>query len=60
MKNCYIISTCDKYLDTRVKYQMETMFKNINKEDIYYLTSKPDTKNRQFGWYTMDDPENIT
>jgi len=39
---------------------METMFKNINKEDIYYLTAKPDTDNRQFGWYCMDDPQNIT
>ena len=60
MKICYIISTCDKYLDTRVKYQMETMLKNVNKEDIYYLTSKPDPNNRQFGWLTMDDPQNIT
>ena len=59
MKTCYIISTCDKYLDTRVKYQMETMLKNVNKEDIYYLTSKPDLNNRQFGWLTMDDPQNI-
>jgi hypothetical protein len=24
MKICYIISTCDKYIDNRVKYQMET------------------------------------
>jgi len=60
MKICYIISTCDKYLDTRVKYQMNTMFNNVNKEDIYYLTSKPDPNNRQFGWYTMDDTQNIT
>ena len=60
MKICYIISTCDKYLDTRVKYQMETMLINVNKDDIYYLTSKPDIENRQFGWYCMDDEKNIT
>jgi len=60
MKICYIISTCDKYLDSRVKYQMETMFKNINREDIYYLTSQPNHSERQFGWYTMDDSQNIT
>ena len=60
MKICYIISTCDKYLDTRVKYQMDIMLKNVNKEDIYYLTSKPDIKNRHFGWYSMDDTQNIT
>ena len=59
MKFCYIISTCDKYLQTRVKHQMETMLNNVNKDDIYYLTSKPDIKNRQFGWYCMDDEKNI-
>ena len=60
MKVCYIISTCDKYLDTRVKYQMETMLKNVNKEDIFYLTSKPNIEKRHFGWYAMDDEKNIT
>jgi hypothetical protein len=60
MKICYIISTCNKYLDTRVKYQMETMLKNVNKEDIYYLTSKPNVENRHFGWYSIDDIQNIT
>jgi hypothetical protein len=60
MKICYIISTCDKYLDTRVSYQMETMFKNINKNDIYYLTSKSNEERRYFGWNTMDDTQNIT
>jgi hypothetical protein len=60
MKICYIISTCDKYLDTRVKYQMDIMLKNVKKEDIYYLTSKPNIENRHFGWYSMDDTQNIT
>lgn len=60
MKICYIISTCDKYLQSRVKFQMDTMFKNVDKSDIYYLTSKPDTENRHFGWHCMDDTQNIT
>ena len=60
MRICYIISTCDKYLDTRVKVQMEKMLKNVDKEDIYYLTSRPNHENRQFGWYCMDDDKNIT
>ena len=60
MKLCYIISTCDKYIDNRVKSQMETFLKNINKNDIFYLTSKPNIENRQFGWNSMDDPQNIT
>jgi hypothetical protein len=36
------------------------MFKNVNKEDIYYLTSKPNIEKRHFGWYCMDDTQNIT
>ena len=60
MKICYIISTCEKFINTRVKYQMETFLNHINKEDIYYLTSKPDIDKRQFGWYCMDDEKNIT
>ena len=59
MKICYIISTCNKYLDTRVQYQMDAMCKNVNKEDIYYLTSTPNIERRQFGWYTMDHLENV-
>jgi hypothetical protein len=39
---------------------MDTMLKNVNKEDIYYLTSKPDVENRHFGWHSMDDTQNIT
>ena len=60
MKLCYIISTCDKYLDTRVKFQMETMLKDVPLQDIYYLTSKPNLEKRQFGWNSMDDSQNIT
>jgi hypothetical protein len=60
MRVCYIISTCDKYLNTRVKYQMNTFLKDINKNDIYYLTSKPNKQERQFGWNCMDDEKNIT
>ena len=50
MKICYIISTCDKYLDTRVKYQMETFLSYIDKNDIFYLTSKPDIEKKTF-WF---------
>jgi hypothetical protein len=39
---------------------METMFKNIDKRDIYYLTSKPNEDKIHFGWNTMDDTQNIT
>ena len=60
MKIAYIISTCDKYLESRVKFQKEIMFKNINKEDIYYLTSQSNIDKRHFGWNCLDDCQNIT
>jgi len=60
MKICYIISTCNKYISTRVKYQMETFLNNVPLEDIYYLTSNPNIEERQFGWNCMDDAQNIT
>jgi len=60
MKICYIISTCDKYLDSRVEFQMNTFLKDVPVTDIYYLTSKPNIEKRQFGWNCMDDSQNIT
>jgi len=60
MRICYIISTCNKYLETRVKFQMETMLKDFSTNDIYYLTSRPDIEKRQFGWNCMDDEKNIS
>jgi hypothetical protein len=39
---------------------MESFLKNVNKNDIFYLTSKPNIENRQFGWNCMDDTQNIT
>jgi len=60
MNCCYIISTCDKYLETRVQYQMNTFLKDVNKEDIFYLTSQPNHQERHFGWYCMDTFETIT
>jgi hypothetical protein len=36
------------------------MLKDFNKDDVYYLTSKPDFEKRQFGWYCHDDDKNIT
>ena len=60
MKICYIISTCDANLKTRVKYQLSSVLKYVKKEDIYYLTSQPNVEERQFGWYSMDDKVNLT
>lgn len=60
MRYCYIISTCNKYLDTRVQYQWSTFLKHVDKKDIYYLTANEDLEKRQFGWGCLDDEKNIT
>jgi len=60
MKLCYIIKTCDKYLDDRVVYQSNTSLQNINTNNIFYLTSKPDMSRRHFGWNTDDSYRYLT
>jgi hypothetical protein len=60
MKICYIIKTCDKYLDNRVVYQSNNSLQNINTNDIFYLTSKSDISRRHFGWNTDDSYRYLT
>jgi hypothetical protein len=55
-KICYIILTCEKYINTRVNWQSATCFKYINNKDCYYLSCKPiNYKKNIYGWYTTDD-----
>ena len=60
MKVCYIISTCNKYLDNRVIYQMNSFLKHVNRNDIYYLTQNMNIEARQFGWGASDTFEDLT
>jgi hypothetical protein len=51
---CYIILTCEKYLNTRVKWQKETCFKDVPESDLYFLSCK-EIKPNIYGWDTEDD-----
>jgi len=51
---CYIILTCEKYLQTRAKWQKETCFKDVSENDCYFLSCKPSPPNT-YGWNTEDD-----
>jgi hypothetical protein len=53
----YIILTCEKYLTTRVSWQLQTCFKYVNKNNCYYLSCKPSLINNTkiHGWNTSDD-----
>jgi len=55
MKVCYIVLTCEKYFDTRVKWQLETMFGDVLKSDIYFLGHVMDVERRLYSWGAADD-----
>jgi hypothetical protein len=56
-KIAYIILTCEKYLNSRVKWQVKSCFKYINKSDCYYISCIPHIfkYSRIYGWNTKDD-----
>ena len=56
MRICYIILTCEKYLDTRCNWVEDTWLKRIEPDDSYYfLSSIPNEERRILGWKTRDD-----
>ena len=55
MRIAYVILTCEKYFDTRVKWQKDTSLLNVKPEDIYYLGHKMDTEQRLYSWGASDD-----
>lgn len=50
----YIVLTCEKYVNTRVPYQLRTVFRDIPRDDIYYLAHTMDPENRLFSWGADD------
>jgi hypothetical protein len=55
-KICYIILTCEAYLDTRTKWQRTNCFKYTDLKDVYYLSCKPGPLS-VYGWNTIDTYE---
>jgi hypothetical protein len=55
MKVCYIVLTCNKYFENRVQWQLETMFKHVDKQDIYFLGHTMDVDRRLYSWGAPDD-----
>ena len=59
MKVCYIVLTCEKFIFSRVKWQKNTFFKDVEDKDIYFLAAEkynfgPYTNN-VYGWNTADN-----
>ncbi len=56
IKICYIILTCEPYLETRVKWQNDTFLKSVDKADVYFISCKNKEPNI-YGWNTPDNYE---
>lgn len=50
----YIILTCEKYVNTRVPWQLNTTLRNVSRDDIYYLAHTMDEERRLFSWGADD------
>lgn len=55
MNICYIVLTCEKYLTTRLVWQLETCFKEVDKKDIYYLGPYMDVTKQMYSWGAPDN-----
>jgi len=54
MSCCYIILTCEKYLNTRAKWVLENSLHKVDKKDIYFLSCETKEPNI-YGWNTPDN-----
>lgn len=55
MRIAYVLLTCEKYLNTRVEWQLATSLASVPREDIYYLGHTMDPTKRLFHWGAKDD-----
>jgi hypothetical protein len=56
MRVCYIILTCEKFLQTRAKWQKDTFLNDVDAKDVYFISSKMGEPNI-YGWNTEDNYE---
>lgn len=56
MSCCYIVLTCEKYLNTRAKWLLENCLYKVDKKDIYFLSYESKEPNI-YGWNTPDNYE---
>jgi hypothetical protein len=56
MRICYIILTCENYLNTRAKWVRENCLHSVDPADVYFLSCKKIEPNI-YGWDTEDNYE---
>ncbi len=59
MRIAYVVLTCEAYEKTRKVWQMETVFRSVEKEDIYYLGHVMRPSDRLFSWGAKDDYDSL-
>ena len=55
----FIILTCEKYINTRLNWQLKTSLKEIPKKDIYAISCKMGKESYIYGWDTEDDYDSL-
>jgi len=59
MRVAYIILTCEKYFSTRVQWQLQTMFRHVDRSDLYFLGHTMDPERRLYSWGAGDSYEQL-
>lgn len=59
MRIAYIILTCEKYISTRVSWQLQTMFQHVDRSDLFFLGHTTDPEQRLFSWGAEDSYEQL-
>ncbi|NDB83918.1 MAG: hypothetical protein EB127_14525, partial [Alphaproteobacteria bacterium] len=59
LRICFIILTCEKYIDTRLKWQLNTSLKEVPKKDIYAISCKMGKEPYIYGWDTDDGYDSL-
>ena len=59
MRVAYIVLTCEKYISTRVQWQLQTMFRHVDRSDLYFLGHTMDPDRRLFSWGAGDSYEEL-
>ena len=55
MRIAYIVSTCGPYESTRMVWQKQSVFSNVNPADVYYLGNRTDNDKNMLSWGAADD-----
>jgi hypothetical protein len=59
MRIAYIVLTCEKYINTRMRWQMNTVFSSVNPADVFYLGHTMRPEDRLYSWGAGDDYESL-